>query len=77
MKKIAKRKQIGNALFNTLCRTHNDFIANMPMTGQMLRVRRTRPQDASRGTTARACDAFTATTAPSSSADEDDEDDED
>ena len=34
--KVAKRKRLGNALFNTLNPTHSDFLANFPMTGQML-----------------------------------------
>ena len=34
--KVAKRKRLGNALFNTLKPTHSDFLANFPMTGQML-----------------------------------------
>ena len=36
LKKVAKRKRLGNALFNTLNPTHSDFLANFPMTGQML-----------------------------------------
>ena len=36
MKMVAKRKRLGNALFNTLNPTHSDFLANFPMTGQML-----------------------------------------
>ena len=36
MKKVGKRKRLGNALFNTLNPTHSDFLANFPMTGQML-----------------------------------------
>ena len=36
MKKVAKRKRLGNALFNTLNPKHSDFLANFPMTGQML-----------------------------------------
>ena len=36
LEKVAKRKRLGNALFNTLKPTHSDFLANFPMTGQML-----------------------------------------
>ena len=36
LEKVAKRKRLGNALFNTLNPTHSDFLANFPMTGQML-----------------------------------------
>ena len=36
MKKIGKRKRIGNLCFNTLCPTHDDFLANCPMTGFLL-----------------------------------------
>ena len=36
LEKVAKRKRLGNALFNTLNHTHSDFLANFPMTGQML-----------------------------------------
>ena len=36
MKKIGKRKRIGNACFNTLNLWHADFLANFPMTGNLL-----------------------------------------
>ena len=36
LEKVAKRKRLGNALFNTLMPTHADVLANFPMTGQML-----------------------------------------
>ena len=36
LEKVAKRKRLGNALFNTLNPTNSDFLANFPMTGQML-----------------------------------------
>ena len=36
MQKVAKRKRLSNALFNSLCRTHANFLANFPMTGRML-----------------------------------------
>ena len=36
LEKVAKRKRLGNALFNTLNHTHSDFLANFLMTGQML-----------------------------------------
>ena len=36
LEKAAKRKRLGNALFNTLKPTHSDFLANFPMTGRML-----------------------------------------
>ena len=49
MKKIAKRKRLGNALFNTLNPTHSDFLANFPMTGHMLSDLRGRCRTAFRG----------------------------
>ena len=47
--KVAKRKRLGNALFNTLNPTHSDFLANFPMTGHMLSDLRGRCRTAFRG----------------------------
>ena len=36
LEKVAKRKRLGNALFNTLKPTHSELLANFPITAQML-----------------------------------------